>query len=442
MAYEGNQLALGNVNTELQQMIEQGGLYKNIDPLEATNGPNDYPTGESFFADTNLNIESWRTATGVDATFTRLFVITRVDKHRLHTFQDIILASPTMIKHFVRYNLNAIWLTPYEVGGDDAPEYGVERINDNHAIRRFPVYTEWAGNVNQEALQYKFPDVPLVGLIKIRGSIPYESGIAAGGGVEAVYNVNRGTAGSTAIGSDLNITHLSSNFANRFFMGTSIGVVGDFRPYISILKKATANPLYMEFELITSNGNAGDILEGITYNLITSYDSPNTTPPQQSIFTHVGNSKQNLATAITGKGVTTSADATFAQMVANINAIPTGKKYVYTSLNFGYVQGSFEYAASTSTTTMYYAYLDLPADFDVDLIEMRSTSGDSYEILISTAIDFYYNNGTMKVMRFNGNANSSTTYNFKIKKDTAFPNRFVVASLVGAMTYVVRAYAK
>ncbi|WP_249662179.1 hypothetical protein, partial [Lysinibacillus fusiformis] len=80
-------------------------------------------------------------ATGVDATFTRLFVITRVDKHRLHTFQDIILASPTMIKHFVRYNLNAIWITPYEVGGDDAPEYGVERINDNHAIRRFHVYT-------------------------------------------------------------------------------------------------------------------------------------------------------------------------------------------------------------------------------------------------------------------------------------------------------------
>jgi len=43
MAYEGNQLAFDNMNAELKEMIEQGGLYENIEPLEATNATADYP---------------------------------------------------------------------------------------------------------------------------------------------------------------------------------------------------------------------------------------------------------------------------------------------------------------------------------------------------------------------------------------------------------------
>ncbi|MFF2795396.1 hypothetical protein [Lysinibacillus xylanilyticus] len=47
MAYESNQLSFGNMNPELQEMIEQGGLYENIEPLKATNAPADYSLGES-----------------------------------------------------------------------------------------------------------------------------------------------------------------------------------------------------------------------------------------------------------------------------------------------------------------------------------------------------------------------------------------------------------
>ena len=155
MTYQGNQLAFENMNPALQEMIEQGGLYENIEPLEATNAPTDYPLGESFFANTSPNIASWQTALNVDATFTRLFVITRVDKNRLHAFQDIIIASGAETKRFTRYNLNDVWLDARESGGDSEwNETGVQVFSPNHAKVRFNNLNPWTNNTLPEILRF------------------------------------------------------------------------------------------------------------------------------------------------------------------------------------------------------------------------------------------------------------------------------------------------
>ncbi|CAH1216157.1 pyocin knob domain-containing protein [Paenibacillus sp. JJ-223] len=61
------------------------------------------------------------------------------------------------------------------------------------------------------------------------------------------------------------------------------------------------------------------------------------TPWSPDLFTSVSNGKASIAAAITGKGVPTAADAPFATMAANINAIQVGPKYAtgtVTSLSF------------------------------------------------------------------------------------------------------------
>lgn len=255
---KGDTPDLSDINdqiSEIQQIIEQGG-YENIDPLEATNLPADYPLGESFFANTSPNIASWQTALGVDTTFTRLFVITRIDKDRLHALQDILIASGTETKRFTRYNLNENWLVARESGGVSAPPYGVERINDNHAIRRFPVVNEWASDVNFEYFDIILPNISLSGEIRVRM-------VSTTGAAETIVQFERPTVG-TAVGiSSLITTTISSGFAKVFRtpLGITASAASNWQIQMNILKREKKAPLYVEVELLTTLGNAGDVLD-------------------------------------------------------------------------------------------------------------------------------------------------------------------------------------
>ncbi|GEM_PF-3772577 len=288
MAYEGNKLAFGNMNAELQEMIEQGGLYENIVPLEATNAPADYPLGESFFANTSPNIASWQTALGVDTSFTRLFVITRIDKDRLHALQDIIVASGTETKRFTRYNLNENWLAARESGGSSngSKEYGTFSLGASHAVRTFEPFDGWVNNINQEVLQFLFPANFKSGYIKVK----YSGDRASTGSnttpmAEASWFAQRGNDGTNAVYvSEWSILRSNLMFTKEFYVGTGMVAVEDtgWKPYFSLIKKSTRRPIAVEIELFTYDGNAAELLEGVTLNLVSSYTEPFSSRPQQS----------------------------------------------------------------------------------------------------------------------------------------------------------------
>ena len=126
---------------------------------------------------------------------------------------------------------------------------------------------------------------------------------------------------------EVNILTMTPQFARNFYVGNITWVAASKVYVLNIYKRQYSNPLQVEMTLRCSGRNFAqadvDALKMSIWNA-GSIISPTEFPIQQSIFTHVGNSKQDLATAITGKGVPTTADNTFAQMVANINAIQSG----------------------------------------------------------------------------------------------------------------------
>ncbi|QIC46308.1 hypothetical protein GAG94_03685 [Lysinibacillus sphaericus] len=167
----------------------------------------------------------------------------------------------------------------------------------------------------------------------------------------------------------------------------------------------------------------------------------------QGLKQSVVDGKSKVAAAITTKGVTTAADVTFDTMATNIGKIPTGRKIQTGNVTFSGspLTGSFDYANGTGSEILNYAYLDLPSDFNVDKIVLVGYNTDGYvmTILINMDIDFYYNNGTMKLSSYQGGRGTSqfTNLNLRVKKDNAQPNRFILASFF-PITYNYTAFSK
>lgn len=353
MAYEGNQLALGNMNPALQEMIEQGGLYENIEPLEATNAPADYPLGESFFANTSPNIASWQTALNVDATFARLFVITRVDKNRLHAFQDIIIASGTETKRFTRYNLNDVWLDARESGGSATQPYGIEVFNENHAIRRFPVFNGWENSTLPELLYIIF-DTSLEnveGEFRLRFSIPRDANGESGQG-ESQSTV-RMASSSTLVSSDWGLAKASDGFAKQIYVGNAISAIEaapvNGRAAYSIIKVLKPKPIYIEIEMLTSNGKAKEVLESAFLQIRSGvYTLPWTLPPQKSVFEKArtalmeNNSGITVTVSPSGDDLTgkwNDVNFPFKTVNAAVNSLP---KFSSQPMNVNILAGTYE----------------------------------------------------------------------------------------------------
>ncbi|KUF37444.1 hypothetical protein [Lysinibacillus sp. F5] len=357
MAYEGSQLAIGNMNPELQEMIEQGGLYKNIDPLEATNLPVDYPLGESFFANTSPNIASWQTALNVDTTFTRLFVITRIDKNRLHAFQDIIIASDTETKRFTRYNLNDVWLGARESGGSAIKPYGIEVINENHAIRRFEPYNEWKNNTLPEILYIIFNHdrLEIEGEFRVRATTPKGTGGKLFGSFESMTTIRQFNTDTSpfATNTDNGVLRTSDGFASQFYCSGSIGVTPtdpfNLRPYMSFVKILTPNELNIEIELFTANGKAKEILESVELlHNDTTYTTPWSLPRQKSIFerakTALVESDRGYTAYVSPNGndftaALSDSSRAFKTIQAAVNALP---KYSNINNTVTVFQGTYE----------------------------------------------------------------------------------------------------
>ncbi|MGY4796026.1 hypothetical protein ACVNNN_13570 [Lysinibacillus fusiformis] len=172
------------------------------------------------------------------------------------------------------------------------------------------------------------------------------------GGAEIILNVAI-DQGGTLVASSMEILTISPTVARDFRCGSAHTM--DNVLTISVYKKKTKVPLYIELDYITSLGNAFEVLDSITTNIDLG-SVADTNPPQQSIFTHVGNSKGTLAASITGKGVQTSADATFVQMAANIDAIPAKLMMTGTKLS---PSNTYSFKFAKVTGTLYQPYISI-----------------------------------------------------------------------------------
>ena len=95
---------------------------------------------------------------------------------------------------------------------------------------------------------------------------------------------------------------------------------------------------------ITLRKDGNDILRINSQKNVQFFGNDNAWYSLQDLKSSVSDGKRKVASAITGKGVSTSSDATFDQMANNINTISTGMHYAQgsaqvTSTRPGYVAG-------------------------------------------------------------------------------------------------------
>lgn len=273
------------------------------------------------------------------------------------------------------------------------------------ARRVFPLHQF---SVSDKSEQYAliFPNVFMYGVLKIIATSTYGS-VNAAGGCEINVLVGR-SKDSTAILLDYNIVSMSPTFANNFFFGASSTAEGIT---LTFDKKQGTLTLSVDVQYDTVYQDSYNVLQNTT-PISAPYGQINSYTPQQSIFTHVGNSKADLATAITGKGVATSADATFATMVANINAIPSGKRQASFSLTPPVGSANFEYVASASTVAMSYVRATVPFRPQFILAIGFYNSTINY---LSTYLGIHDGRAanTVKLSGYSGTTSSTTSYNLK-----------------------------
>ena len=255
---------------------------------------------------------------------------------------------------------------------------GTVKINDNHAVRYFHL-DEWGNDTYVEYLRMLFPNVTISGSIKLRVANKYVPSIAGGGNAEILYSVHR--AKDESVNGTMDFLAMHSQHA-LFFKYQTIAIRNS-QPYLTIIKRSRNIPIYFEVEFITKDGNAFDILDAVVLELDSTATIPDNTPAQQSIFTHVGNSKVTLAASITGKGVQTSADATFAQMAANIDAIPAKLTMTGTKLS---PPNTYNFKFAKGTNTIYQPYISIEGiPFEPKIIRASSMTltgnGEEYSSL-------------------------------------------------------------
>jgi|GEM_PF-1615757 len=318
-----------------------------------------------------------------------------------------------------------------EIEIDKSNARGTQSLSPYHAIRRFPVFNGWANDSTAESLWLVFKDMTLNGQLLIRGAVHNGISTANAGGFEYSLNVFRLVGDTSSLANPTEIVYLGSYVADRFVLGSQVVKVTTKQPLIPITKRKSNAAIYLEIEYLTGEGNAFEALDSIEFELQVPEATPNESPKQQSIFTHVGNSKQNLATAITGKGVTTSADATFAQMVANINAIPTGKKEASGTTNSSSGNLSFSYYGGGGSQSAPSLNLLLPFKPSV-VYAVYEASGLYYTTLFSSNAlegksgDF----GSAKVTSYTGGSYNPSALNFYAQPSVSGENFQIVMPVV------------
>ncbi|MGK4115761.1 phage tail protein [Lysinibacillus capsici] len=301
-----------------------------------------------------------------------------------HSGQDVLSENGA---HGIRYFNDKLetkngtdWLE-IEIGKANAR--GTQSLSPYHAIRRFPVFNGWANDTTAESLWLVMKDMTLSGQFIVRGTVGNGTSTANTGGFEYSLQVFRAAGATTQLSNVPEILYYSDYMNSRFNVHGQDTKVSTTQPVLPITKRQLNAPLYIEIEYISIHTDAFEALDSIEFELQAPQASPSTAPRQQSIFTHVGNSKANLATAITGKGVATSADATFATMVANIDAIPAKLTMTGTKLS---PPNTYNFKFAKGTNTIYQPYISIEGiPFEPKIIRASSMTltgnGEEYSSL-------------------------------------------------------------
>lgn len=144
----------------------------------------------------------------------------------------------------------------------------------------------------------------------------------------------------------------------------------------------------------------------------------------QDLKNSVVDGKGKVAAAITTKGVTTAADATFDTMATNISNISTGKKYASGTVSSS---GSkqFYWANNSGPTNIWYVVVTLP--FLPKIIEIVSYGGDSrYTSTYTYNMDYLSAMESVRVTIYNNTSYNTTTYNFKPNIISGSSTNFVI----------------
>ncbi len=273
------------------------------------------------------------------------------------------------------------------------------------------VNTGWLNTAQIEALHIQLPLANGSGMFTLKMTSSYNVGNAMGG---AVIQFMVGKVGAQSFVKEMNILHMTPQFANCFHVNETRYY--DNRMDIEIIKKPnTLNALRIELDIISQDFWAETLFHDAYLSYEGGLGDKWTLPPQQSIFTHVGNSKDGLAVAITGKGVTTTKDATFAQMIANINAIPTNKK---ATGNYAITSASLAFLPAIGGASALYNYVKITLAFEPTLIYVRGASSVFHTTTYTKAsISEPISGNTYPLAKMadytSGIANSVATYNIR-----------------------------
>lgn len=196
----------------------------------------------------------------------------------------------------------------------------VMNIGPNSVVRNFGTIT-FTNSTTSEFVAIDFNSPTIFGLLKLTLASTYGN-VNASGGAEIIFHV--GFVNGSLHRSTMDIVSMPPEFAEAFFINELFAQNGKL--VLAIYKRKQNVPLTITIEFTTTHGNAWSVLNDVTVRKVVQENVINVTT-QQSIFTHVGNSKDGLSVAITGKGVPTDRNAPFSTFIANINAINTGKRF-------------------------------------------------------------------------------------------------------------------
>lgn len=238
-------------------------------------------------------------------------------------------------------------------------KFHTSRILNNMGQQQFTkmFYPTFTSNTITEVAELQIPaSVALQGSIELNLTSGYWNSNAVGT-AKVMIHLSLSADGTVNF-QEINFITMTPQFANNFYINTVTYVPASKVYVLNIHKRLSNNPLQIEMTVRTSGKNFTKEEIDLFTMSVWNVGSVGSYPIQQSIFTHVGNSKEGLAVAITGKGKQTSKDDTFATMIANINDIPTG--YDVQIVTATPSAGQYAFFRTTGTGTINLNYVDVP----------------------------------------------------------------------------------
>lgn len=290
------------------------------------------------------------------------------------------------------------------------------RTMTNLAQQKFTkvFYTTFNNNITSEGVEIIIPpSSAFSGSIELNLTSAFYNSDATGT-AKIVIHITLSADGTIST-QDVNIITMTPQFAQNFYVDKVMWVAGGSSYVLPIYKRQFSNPLQIEatFRCSGRNFSQSDMNAVFLSNVyplgriipVLEY------PIQQSIFTHVGNSKDGLSVAITGKGVTTDKNAPFNTMIANINAIKTGIPYYSGTVNSS--TNGIQYYYADGTLSYQFPRVSVTFGFKPQIVEVWQTN--STNVWTSTYFAEQLNGiaDTTKIAFWNKNTVSGSTFNIK-----------------------------